>query len=242
MSSSPALEPLTCSACGAAVALPSSDEGVCDSCDATFRLPAAYRRLRDEAEQARRLRREAEALWRRLPRPVPAWAAEAGVWVLVGACVVLTTGALIAWAIYGLFDSVRDMLVLGVFTPIFLLIWGMLEAVTARSYSAYVGKLAALPPAEQGRQPLCRVCGAPLRLEPGALAATCDYCQTDSLVLQLSPKRRRKLEQIRWKVTQQLGDAVAAMEGQRRDRKLVRIITLSVLIPCWLGFWFGLPH
>jgi len=236
------VEPLTCRACGAPVPLPRADEGRCDSCDAPIRLPAKYRALLTEAEQARQARREAEERLRKLPRPFARWVASAAVGLIVVLGAGFTTAALIAWAFYGVFESVRDMLMLGVFTPMFLVVWGVIEAVAASSYTRHIEALSALPPEEEGRKPLCRVCGAPLPLEPDALAATCDYCQTDSLVTRLASRRREQLERSRREVALKLGQAVSALEVQRGDQKLLRVITLVVLVGCWLGFWFGLPH
>ncbi|MFZ5786258.1 MAG: hypothetical protein ACOY3Y_07425 [Acidobacteriota bacterium] len=80
------------------------------------------------------------------------------------------------------------------------------------------------------------------RIRSSAALVSCDYCRTDSLVTRLSSSRRRWLEELRREVRQQLGAAVDAITNQRAERKLLRIITIVVLVACWLGFWFALPH
>jgi hypothetical protein len=74
--------------------------------------------------------------------------------------------------------------------------------------------LAAAPPARAGAPPSCRECGAPLAVEEGALAATCAYCGTDSLVADLpttaeSRARRRAAERT-------LAEAADALARRRR--------------------------
>jgi hypothetical protein len=205
-------------------------------------LPAEYQAARAEVEAARRARLDAEAKWRELPKPLAPWAADAAVALIVIVAAAATTASLIAWACYGYFKTVRDMLVLGVFTPLFLLVLGLIEAIASRSYARHVEALAALPPPGEGKPPRCRLCGAPLHLEPAALAATCGYCLADSLVTRLSSRRRAWLAEQRRTVELQLEAAVSALSVGRADHKLVRVITLVVLVACWLGFWFALPH
>lgn len=60
-----------------------------------------------------------------------------------------------------------------------LFVWGASSDVTRRDAQA---GLFAKPPTKPGTPPGCRTCGAPLAVEHGALACTCLYCGTDSLV------------------------------------------------------------
>jgi hypothetical protein len=85
--------------------------------------------------------------------------------------------------------------------------------------------LGAKAPEREGTPPGCRSCGAPLDAAPEALAATCLYCGTDSL-LEVMPlgalagRLRRTLDTLR--------DASLAL---RRRRRLLGFGTLA----CTLG-------
>jgi hypothetical protein len=133
------------------------------------------------------------------------------------------------------------MLVLGVLTPLFVLVYGAIETVSAFAYTRDVNELSARPPIKAGGLPRCRICGAPLRLEEGALAATCDYCCTDSVVTRVSPQGRRRLDKEARIAERQLKAAISAVLTRRDDRRLARYITIPVLVITWLIFWFVMP-
>lgn len=65
--------------------------------------------------------------------------------------------------------------------PAAILIWSLFgERVSARR--ELQAALAAKPPSTEGGRAACRVCGAPLDFEPGALGRRCAHCGADNLV------------------------------------------------------------
>jgi hypothetical protein len=62
-----------------------------------------------------------------------------------------------------------------------LWVWASAVAGTTLRFRAAL----AARPGGSGGAPLCRTCGAPLAADPQALAATCGYCGSDSLLEQI---------------------------------------------------------
>src|SRR5262249_16436921 len=73
--------------------------------------------------------------------------------------------------------------------------------------------LAAAPPAKPGAPPACRECGAPLVVETGAIASTCAYCGTDSLVADVG---RAEADAGRKAAERTLAEAAGALARRRR--------------------------
>jgi hypothetical protein len=233
--------PLVCRACGAPVPLPPANEVPCSHCGARIAVPAQYATQRAKAEGTRQLRQAAEREWRKLPRPLPSWFVGLATFFIVASSIVLTTASLIGWVFYDLFASPRNMLMLGVFTPLFFVILGLVETLSAFSYARHVEALAALPPVHGGEYPRCRMCGAPLLLEPGAIAATCGYCCTDSVMTRPSARSQRRLAWERASAERSLDEALRAAYLRRSERRLARYITVGVLVVVWLIMWFAFP-
>jgi len=80
----------------------------------------------------------------------------------------------------------------------------------------------------------CRVCGAPLSFRPQDLAATCDYCGADSVLVLLSRRSRGELDEAKREAKKSLGEAVSQLEFIRGEQGLFRIIAWSVFGACYL--------
>ena len=187
------------------------------------------------------MRQAAEQEWRKLPKPLPSWFVGLVTFFIVASSAVLTTASLVAWAIYDIFSSPRDMLMLGVFAPMFVVILALVETLSAFSHARHIEALAALPPVASGAPPRCRMCGAPLLLEPSAIAATCGYCSTDSVVTRPSARSQRRLAWERQAAKRHLDEALRAAYLRRSERSLARYITVPVLVVVWLAMWFVFP-
>jgi hypothetical protein len=172
-----------------------------------------------EAAEAReaeaRVRREVEPRWRELTRRPAAWLRPTAM-----ALVAVLPPTIVAALVYALTPppGTAAAFSFGALPGLLpgALLWLWTAAVTGTLVELQ-RSLAAAPPARAGEPPCCRECGAPLALEPGALAATCVYCGTDSLTADLptqaASRERRKTAQ---RTLAQAADALA-----RRRRLLV---------------------
>lgn len=172
------LRPLRCDACGSPAPLAERPAVRCPACGGEVPVPADYleaARLRRADVEARRA---AEPLFARLVRPRP-WVHGAGLALLAGLPPLVTAASSLAWpfhppaALFGLLTV--PALLPGAATCV----WARVAAATARPFRE---ALAATRPAGGQGPPGCRSCGAPLEAAPDALAATCLYCGTDSLL------------------------------------------------------------
>ncbi len=85
----------------------------------------------------------------------------------------------------------------------------------------------------------CGLCDAPLRLEPDALAATCDYCAADNwLSGDHAVAQRRANEKREMRALQEL---IESDERQRADIRLLIIVSAIVCTLAFAGLWFALP-
>lgn len=116
-------------------------------------------------------------------------------------------------------------------------VFGVLPVALARTTQQDLKQLEALRrelaalPAVAGNTPGCRSCGAPLTVAPGATAARCAYCQTESLVRlsgAVALKHKTKARALHWSVLQAAEDADAA---RREERELAKkLVVGGVLI------------
>ncbi|MBX3183103.1 MAG: hypothetical protein KIT72_17040 [Polyangiaceae bacterium] len=175
-----ALTPLTCHACGGHAAVVRAAQTTCRYCGAAVPIPPEYLAAAQQLEQHEALRRAVEPKWRRLAKPTSSTLD----WVAVAAsfCLPPLASAVVAWFA----DPTPTPLVGVTLVTIPAIIPGALLSVWTFGSRAtglnLAAQLVAGPPERPGGDPSCRGCGAPLPASPGALAATCLYCRTDSLL------------------------------------------------------------
>jgi Zn finger protein HypA/HybF involved in hydrogenase expression len=234
---------LTCTACGAPVPLRDGDVATCNHCSRSVPIPAEHRARHAELEEARADRRHAEAAMRELPRPLPPWAGYLAPWLIVLVLPAWIVVAILGWVFWGWFPTPLHMLGWGIFTPIFVAMFVMIDVAAASSYSRRMGALGATH--DRGAWS-CRRCGSPLALELDALTTTCDYCKSDNLLRDPGPRFRALLGKERAAAAAKLSDVLWQIRESRANRRGVRIIVGAVLFPFWLLFtgpliwqWFG---
>ncbi len=174
------LVPLQCRACGGDVPVVAAPAARCVYCGASVTMPAEHLHALALQGEARALRRSVEARWQRMTHEASPWTE----WIAVLLCLLLPPAASALAAFAGaspmpmmdglVFVSVPALAPGGV-----LWVWAVASRATAQRLD---GLLGAAPARRAGGNPTCRSCGAPLALEPGALAATCVYCGVDSLI------------------------------------------------------------
>jgi len=207
-----ALAQLRCPGCGAAVPLVRAAQTACPYCGASVTTPPQWLEAAEARGAEARVRREVEPRWRELTRRPPAWLRP----VAMGLVVLLPPAATAA-VVYALTPppgtaaSFSLAALPGLLPGALLWLWAAAVGATVVELQR---TLAAAPPARAGAPPSCRECGAPLAVEPGALAATCAYCGTDSLVADLpaeaeSRARHRAAERT-------LAEAAEALARRRR--------------------------
>jgi hypothetical protein len=223
-----ALAPLRCDGCGAAVPLPAAADlpasRACDHCGASVTLPAAYVAAAADAVALASARRAVEPSWRQAARAPAAW-----VGALALALLLLLPGAAALVAIlvpttpWPRLD-VYSLAALPALVPGALLqLWFAAARTTVAAASA-----AAVAIRLDGARATagCRQCGAPLAVDAGALAATCGYCGTDS-VLTGAPLARRAGALARGRAS--LAELVAALRRRRRWLAAGTLATAIVL-------------
>jgi hypothetical protein len=233
------LDILACAGCGAPLRLADDALVECGHCGMRARLPAEYVALRRRAQEAKTVRREAEAAYRAmLAAALPAWVPK--LWGMVGLPAVVIGAPLGLWLTQDVFAwQLRTWIVFGVFGPLLvgcLLLAFLMVRSNAYAYlDAIGGKLRPGPPTEMG-EPTCGACRAPLQVEPDCLSATCDYCLADSW-LQAVPESHVAGTDV---ARSNLADLLRAKDFQAFDTKLFIIVSTVVaggfLLLLWLGF------
>ena len=233
-----ALTVLSCDECGAAVPLPAAGERApCAHCGGSAVVPPAYRARQTELALARAALRSAEHQWRELPRPLPLWVAAVAPPAMALGLPVFIVLNVLGWAFWGWYPTPFHMLALGIFTPVFAVIFFGIDLAAKRSYARRVRAMAARRTPEGWA---CRRCGGPLELIEDSLAASCGYCGADSVLSDPGPRWRRWLASEQDRAERSLQKAVAAVRDSRSNTRVVRIVVLSVLIPFWLLFMYPL--
>jgi hypothetical protein len=234
--------PLECPGCGAPVPLATDVEVRCRHCDGVVRLPRAHVALHREKARARELRRAVDAIWRKMPPSMPPWAPQLVLWGLIATTMALTAVVIVLWATGKYGWSVREALVLGIFGPIFVLIYGMIELLAYWSpYERLVTELTAVRDERFPDLALCRNCSAALTVEVGDLGATCSYCGIESLLGRIRSVTRRRVARETEHARTDLKKAAETAEMLRLQRKIVRIIVPPILIGCLALFWALFP-
>jgi hypothetical protein len=238
----PVAAPVECSGCGAPVPLGTEEETRCRYCGGAVRLPLSHVALHRERQAARELRRGTDEIWRSLPRPMPSWAPRLVLWLIIGGTMVLTAVVIVLWASGKYGWSVREALVLGIFLPIFVMIYGIIEVLAYWSpYERLVTEMTATRDERFPDTALCRGCGAALTIEVGDVAATCSYCGVESLLGRIRAVARRRVARESAEALLGLKKAAETADMLRIQRKILRIIVPPILIGCLLLFWAVFP-
>jgi uncharacterized Zn finger protein (UPF0148 family) len=235
------LEVLSCDKCGAPVPLASDSATTCPRCSSEVAVPEAHRALHDERQELREDRAQAEVAWKKLPRALPEWLGlGVAVWPIVGgavATVVLPVVALINnW--FGLRDLDAEgwkLVIMGLVGVLFFWVLLILDLFVIRLTYGYDDEMRSYAALErEGGAHGCRVCGAPLFFREQDLAATCDYCGADSVLVRLSWRTRSRLDAAKREAKTSLKEAVSQLQFIRGEQGLFRIIAWSVFGACYL--------
>ena len=250
------LEVLRCGQCGAPVPLGDGDRVPCPGCGAQVEVPEPYR----VARAAARLDAEGQALCARLGAPPGTLqrmlASGVYIWVFLfllpfllrplGAIAHLLLLDPIAAILHvrladvlgaGTYGAVYGAAVFAIIAP--LAIIGSHGRRQVRARRALQAGLAAKPPATPGGPALCRCCGAPLAVPPGAAGVRCSYCRADNLVA-LQPD---------WVASAKVGSATLrtqiadAADEDRKNRvairrgTTIRLVLLALLAVGYYAFF-----
>lgn len=258
-----ALEVLRCKQCDAPLALADADTITCPSCSTVNDVPAPYRelhkaRIADAAGRAR-----GEAVLRSLDRPpstlvkVLARVFDQNMFafmVLFGvpmglSAVVFALRADDWIARHFHYPSGDDVPFTYTVVIIFTLLFAF--AFVPRALGVYANRrvidrrrllaaLAAHPPKVAGAVASCRMCGAPLSVEPDKILAVCAYCHAQNAV-HLDPKLVAKAGAIASALGRHVRDAADGDRDARRatQRKLFHELGRYLLRTVLLGAAFG---
>lgn len=192
---------LSCQGCGAVVTPSGAETLKCSRCGASVAVPHDYRAAREAELSVAARREEAARLFKRLGRPpgllLRLWGKASGWAIFLLWPVALTVEALfmskwldrVGWYFHSnLNETLRPsefwallaaMMYVTLAVPLVVGIYGKRRTNARRMIQA---ALSAKPPARPDGLSRCRSCGAALKVEPGALGATCGYCEADNLV------------------------------------------------------------
>lgn len=210
-----------------------AEETACERCGAPVAVPAEVRERARELTDAGADRRRAKALLGELPRPLPLWLARAlpaGLFVVLPVWIVV---AVTGWVAWGWFETPLHMLGWGIFTPAFLYIFLLIDALAARANAYGQHSLSPIPLADGHG---CRACGASLSFAESEVVVRCRYCGADSLWRDHSSAWEARLSAARERAQLNLVEALLALRAARADRFRTRLIVLGVLVPFWLLF------
>lgn len=217
------LEVLRCERCGAAVPLRVASSIACRHCQAEVAIPERWRAAAEAHAAAEVVRREVEPRWRALSAGV-------GVRVEVAAMTLLVVGPPLAtwWAQASAAPPAPIENLSHVAFPALLpgaLLW--LWATTVNAAVLRVRRLVRARAEGPQGDLACRSCGAPLAPQPGALAATCLYCGTDSVVCDLPPAVDSEAQ--RDQALRTLADAAQVLRRRRVNLALgISVLGLAV--------------
>jgi predicted RNA-binding Zn-ribbon protein involved in translation (DUF1610 family) len=177
------LDPLACEKCGAKVPLAIAAVIPCPHCGHDVPVPEAWRAAAEAKAADLAVRREIEPHWEALTKP-PSVAFE-----VVAAIAVFVLPPVATWLVVSrMWPPPTPITTMGL-VAVPSLLPGALAWLWAATMGATVLRLQRALRARgvAGGELSCRNCGAPLAVAEGALASTCLYCGTDSLVRDLPP-------------------------------------------------------
>lgn len=260
-----ALEVLRCTQCGAPLALGDGDTVTCPSCSAVNQIPAAYGELHRARIADTAARDRAERVLRSLDRP-PSMAVKVLARVLDQNmfAFMLMFGApmVIASVVFALradsfiaaqfhYRSGDDVPIPITIAIIFVLMF--VFAFVPRALGVYASRrvtdrarllaaVAARPPKVPGAASSCRMCGAPLTVEPDRILAVCSYCRAENAV-HLDTQLVASAGKIAQAIGREVSDAAASDRSARSAtrRKLLHELGRYCLRTVLLGtaFAFG---
>ncbi len=214
------MKPLSCTSCGGPVPLSTTEESACPWCEAPIPLDEAYATQREQLVEQARFRREAEPQWRQLSAEPPEGVANLSLAALllapsivgmIGASTQLAATKIIGFAILpATLPGAAGWL------------WAEAIELTVRS-----ARRSTAARRIRDDRPGCRGCGAPLEVEPGALAASCGYCGTDSVILDAAEGEAA--------VTAAAADLRSVTAALKRRRSLVIVGLASVALLVLMG-------
>jgi hypothetical protein len=184
----PMIEQLKCGSCNASLPLADAPSVKCWYCGAECHVPDELRRALRLARERTRATALAAALWRRLESvrvPRALYVASS-----VAPLTLFAAGVACGLAAVLLIPARRAMvprvLAWAVWLPLVPVMYVACEVGLRNLLASGVDWIAAtyasVPPATEGGPPGCRLCGAPLTVEPEDVFVRCAYCDTESLV------------------------------------------------------------
>lgn len=231
--------PIVCAGCGVALPLSVEPTITCRHCQAVTTVPPEYREAVALQQQARAARAASEPRLRALALgSAQGWQVGAA-----GSLVVLPP---LATAIgrFGLGLSPVEAQALLMLPSIFVAVSLWTGATTARRLTgAFQSEMAARPPTSPDQDSGCRACGAPLERDTSGrdaqLSATCGYCGTESLLIELPTARlradqrhaRRSLAQASEALRQRMRWLALGVVGAGVTAALVAAALLTTLAP-----------
>jgi phage FluMu protein Com len=257
-----ALDVLRCTQCDAPLALADTDTVKCPSCGTVNDIPASYRELHHHRIADTAARARAEKVLRSLDAPasmpvkVLARIFDHNMFVfmlLFG--VPLTLRAVMlgmhaeAWyAKHFHYASVDDVPYWVLFASI--LVTMLVFAFVPRALGVYANRrvadrqrllaaLAAKPPKVPGAASQCRICGAPLAVEPDKILAVCSYCRAENAV-HLETTLVKQAHDVAHAIGHEVSDAVKVDRAERSAmrRKLLHELARYVGRTVVLGTGF----
>ena len=222
----PRLEPFQCVVCNAPLVVVDAPSLVCRFCGATNVVPQVYREELRLARDLDSATREAAEQWMRLARiKAPRW------WLICAAVApfVLLTGCLMILLIAALLRVVSGDALPGLLGCVWLiLIPAQLLAANVAMKNILVSgatnvgaAFAAAPPSASGEPPNCRLCGAPLSVQPDDVLVRCIYCEAESIV-RLDDSA---MQTLRTRVASAQSSLAQAMNALTKHSKLARLET-----------------
>lgn len=182
------IEQLKCASCNASLPLADSPSVLCWYCGAACRVPDELRQALRVARQRTQATARATAQWRRLeavriPRALYVVSAVTPFAFFASGIV---ASLAVAWLVPARRASVPQALAWVMWMPLIPLTYVAFEIglrnLLASGVDWISAMFASLPPAVEGAPPGCRLCGAPLTVEPDDVFVRCVYCDTESLV------------------------------------------------------------
>jgi len=175
------LEPLACETCGAKVPLAIATSVRCPHCRSDVLIPQRWRVAAEAKAADEAVRRDVEPHWHALTKPPSV------VFEVVAAAAVFVLPVAASWIVLSrVWPPPSPTTTMGL-VAVPALLPGALAWLWAATMGATVLRLQRALRARgiAGGELACRRCGAPLAVAEGALASTCLYCGTDSLVRDL---------------------------------------------------------
>jgi hypothetical protein len=182
------IEQLKCTSCNASLPLADAPSVSCWYCGAARSVPDELRRALSVARERTKATARATAQWRSLEAVhVPrALYVACSVTPFVLFAVGIGAALNVAWLVPARRTAVPQALAWAMWVPLIPVTYAAgkigLRNLLASGTDWISATFASLPSAVEGGPPGCRLCGAPLTVEPEDIFVRCAYCETESLV------------------------------------------------------------